>query len=196
MTDFKPKYALSGSLPAVENGALVVTTDSGEAYIDVGDERIKMSDVIQLTQAQILALQDPDPNKVYKASDTGALLTCKVNGNTVSWMELKQSVIVENSNAAVTLTLAYNTLYYLTNASITSITISGITLSPEGFHWSSITFDAPASAPTFAMPENGYYCTGSDCSSGVFTPQASRRYWLAIESDMGGRITIVVRDMT
>ena len=196
MAEFKPKIALSGSLPAVENGALVVTTDTGEEYVDIGNERIKLSDVVQLTKAQILALQNPDPKKLYKATDTKDLLTCQVNGNVISWSELSSANIVENSSAAVTLTLASNTFYYLTNANITSITISGVTNGVEGYHYSTITFDAPATAPTFAMPATGYYCTGSDCSSGVFTPQASKRYWMCIDSDMGGRITICVRDMT
>ncbi len=59
-----------GSTPIVD-GKLRYTTDTAELYMDHGNERIKISDVVRsYTQAQILAMVTALP-KIYIASDTG-----------------------------------------------------------------------------------------------------------------------------
>lgn len=100
------------------------------------------------------------------------------------------SSVVTNTDAAVSLTLADNTIYRCTNASITGLTISGVT---TGFNYATIIFTSPSTAATFAMPNSGYYCKGAACEDGVFTPEANMRYSLAIENE-GDRIAIYVME--
>ena len=98
------------------------------------------------------------------------------------------SGIITSSDATVSLTLANDTIYRCTNASLSSLTIAGLA---TGFRYAAVTFTSPSTPTTFAMPATGYYCVGSSCSGGTFTPTASMRYNLAIE-DEGDRIAIYV----
>lgn len=86
---------------------------------------------------------------------------------------------VEVTDASVSLTLENNKLYYLSNASLSSIVISGVS---SGFKYCGLSFESPAgAAPTFGVPASGFKCLREDCSNGVFTPEAGCRYHLAIE---------------
>lgn len=89
------------------------------------------------------------------------------------------SEVLEISDAAATLTLEQNKMYFLTSQSLSSIVIQGVS---AGFKYCGLSFDSPAdAAPTFGVPSTGFYFTGKDCSSGVFTPQTGVRYHLAVE---------------
>lgn len=99
-----------------------------------------------------------------------------------------ESAEVINTDTEISLTLANNTVYYCTSDSISSLTISGVV---EGFKYAVLIFNSPSTATTFAMPETGYYCTGSGCTDGTFTPEAGKRYSMAIEKEFD-RITIYV----
>lgn len=94
-----------------------------------------------------------------------------------------------NSGDPVTLTLDNNTVYELTSAALTSLTLSGV---ETGFEYASVTFTSGSTATVFAMPATGWYCVGSeDCNAGVFTPAAEMRYNLAICQEFG-RIAVYV----
>lgn len=92
MADFKPKLTVSSNLPStVDNGSLIVTTDTGDLYVDAGGNRIKISDVINGTYASITALESPLAGKLYFATDTHQLLQATYSGNTVVWTVLNGS---------------------------------------------------------------------------------------------------------
>ena len=74
MSDFKPKTTVASNLPAVENGSLIATTDTGDLYVDSGNKRIKLTDVIIGTYSGIRNLLAPLSNKIYFATDTHQLL--------------------------------------------------------------------------------------------------------------------------
>ena len=117
------------------------------------------------------------------AISNGAVTTALDGKSDVSTIETK-------SNASVTLTLANNTIYELTASAVTALTFSGVA---TGFQYAALTFTSGATATTFAMPGSGWYCVGSACSSGTFTPAASMRYNLAIEQE-SDRIAVYVME--
>ncbi len=91
MSEFKPKTTVASSLPAVVNGSLIATTDTGDLYVDSGNRRIKLTDVITGTYSEIKALNAPLPGKLYFATDTHKLLQAVYSGNRVTWTELNSS---------------------------------------------------------------------------------------------------------
>ena len=101
-----------------------------------------------------------------------------------------ESTVETISTASISLTLADNTIYQCTNAAITSLTISGVV---SGFTRATLTFTSPSTASTFAMPASGWYCVGTPCSNGVFTPEADMRYNLAIEQE-SDRVAVYVME--
>ena len=95
-----------------------------------------------------------------------------------------------DSGATITLTLANNTVYELTDTALTSLTLSGVA---TGFKYASVTFTSGTTATVFSMPATGWYCIGAACNSGTFTPEASMRYNLAIEQE-ADRIAVYVME--
>lgn len=195
--NFKPVLRTSSQFnpatTALNEGSLTVLTDTQDLYVDTDDIRIKLSDVVTGTYSAITNNDHPVLGKIYFAVDTHQLLQASSDNGSVVWHELggqAQTAIVNNSNAAVSITLSDNTIYRCTSDSLSSLTISGLA---TGFRYASITFTSPATATTFAMPATGYYCVGAACDNGVFTPEASMRYNLAIE-DEGDRIAIYVME--
>ena len=58
----------------IENGKLRYTTDTGKCFLDIDDKRIQITDInIDYTEAQIKTLTTGIVNKIYVASDTGAV---------------------------------------------------------------------------------------------------------------------------
>lgn len=102
-----------------------------------------------------------------------------------------ESAEVTNTDTEISLTLANNTIYSCTSDAISSLTISGVV---EGFKYATLVFRSPSTKTTFAMPETGYYCTGAGCSDGEFSPEASKRYSMAIMKEFDG-ITIYVAEV-
>lgn len=100
-----------------------------------------------------------------------------------------ESAEVTNADTDISLTLANNTVYSCTSDAISSLTISGVV---NEFKYATIIFRSPGTATTFVMPDSGYYCTGSGCSAGVFTPEASKRYSMAINQEFDGIVIYVV----
>ena len=112
--------------------------------------------------------------RVYKFSDIASV----------------DSSVETETGAAVTLTLANDTVYQCTNEAITSVTISGV---EEGFKCAVIIFNSPSTAAAFSIPETGYYCSGDDCSEGAFTPKADMRYNLYVSKEYD-RIAVYVAE--
>jgi len=101
-----------------------------------------------------------------------------------------ESTVENISTASISLTLADNTIYQCTNAAITDLTLSGVV---AGFVRATLTFTSPSTATTFAMPASGWYCVGTPCSNGVFTPETDMRYNLAIEQE-SDRVAVYVME--
>ena len=175
MSTFKPVITTSNYLPTIGivNGQLIVVTDTKDIYVDSDNTRSKYTDVITGTYNNIVNLLAPLQDKIYFATDTNQLL--QYTGS--EWVNLgqAQSIIVNNSDAAVSITLADNTIYNLTNSNITSITL---TVS-SGLSYCTLCFTAGTST-SFAPPV-GARCIGHDCYGGVFTPLAGREYQIAID---------------
>ena len=91
MADFKPITTVASGLPAVVNGNIIATTDTGDLYVDAGGSRIKLTDVITGTYAAITGLIAPLINKLYFATDTHKLLQASYNNGEVVWHELGNS---------------------------------------------------------------------------------------------------------
>ena len=56
----------------ITDGNVLVTTDTEELYIDIDGKRLHLTDVIRLTESQILATTNPE-KKLYFATDTGKI---------------------------------------------------------------------------------------------------------------------------
>ena len=71
MAKLKVKKGLEANLPAVEDGSLLITTDSKKLYLDNGEERIQVGGVGGVGDTVDLAMSDtsvnPVQNKVIKA---------------------------------------------------------------------------------------------------------------------------------
>ena len=113
-----------------------------------------------------------------------------LEGDIVMTYESPDGTVVTNSDASVTLTLANNKIYQLTNSAVTDLTFSGVA---TGFKYAVLTFTSGSTATTFAMPNSGWYCVGADCTSGTFFPATSMRYNLAIEQE-ADRIAVYVME--
>ena len=95
-----------------------------------------------------------------------------------------QTAEVTISSAVVELNLANNTLYTLSNSAITEIDLDAAT----GMKYCGFEFASGSTAPTFSYPSDGtndWIFEGADCSDGVFVPEASTRYRVAIEAGFG-----------
>lgn len=94
------------------------------------------------------------------------------------------------SSASITLSLANNTLYTFSSSAITEINLSAA----SGMKYCGFEFATGSTAPTFSYPADGtndWIFEGADCSSGVFVPEASTRYRVAIERGFGTYIGTV-----
>ena len=94
------------------------------------------------------------------------------------------------SSASITLSLANNTLYTFSSSAITEINLSAA----SGLKYCGFEFAAGSTAPTFSYPADGvndWIFEGADCSDGVFVPEASTRYRVAIEQGFGTYIGTV-----
>ena len=71
MAKLKVKKGLEANLPAVEDGSLLITTDSKKLYLDNGEERIQVGGVGGVEVTVDVAMSDtsvhPVQNKVIKA---------------------------------------------------------------------------------------------------------------------------------
>ena len=69
MAKLKVKKGLEANLPAVEDGSLLITTDSKKLYLDNGEERIQVGEVggVTVDVAMSDTSVNPVQNKVIKA---------------------------------------------------------------------------------------------------------------------------------
>ena len=83
------------------DGQLIYTKDTGDAYIDVGDKRTKLSDIIFIdTLDQRNAIATPFTNKLYYVAETNFIY--RYNGT--EWVEPKTSAVeAEFDNTETTL---------------------------------------------------------------------------------------------
>jgi len=88
--DFRPITTIASNLPSVTDGNLIVTTDTGELFVDKNSSRIKLSDVYQDTEESIRSLIAPVIGKLYFATDTHKLLQASYSGSTVTWTVLNE----------------------------------------------------------------------------------------------------------
>lgn len=190
--NFKPSFSTSSSFnpatTALNEGALTVLTDTQDIYVDTDDIRIKLSDVVTGTHTAITSQSNPVLGKIYFAVDTHQLLQAYMENGSVIWHELgsqSQSIIVNNSDAAVSIPLADNTIYNLTNNNITSITLTA----SSGLSYCTLCFTAGTNT-TFTKP-SGSTCVGDDCVSGDFTPVSGRSYQIAVDV-LNNSITLYV----
>lgn len=177
MSEFKPIAAAASSIPSnVDNGNFIVTTDTGDSYVDIGNNRIKLTDVIAGTYNNIVGTVAPLTNKIYYATDRQKLLMARYENNSVVWSVISEdSKIINNSSAAVAIELNDNRIYYLTNANITSISLTA----NSNLSYCTLCFTAGTST-TFSPP-TGARCIGHDCSGGIFTPVSGKEYQIAID---------------
>lgn len=73
------------NVPKVD-GQLVYTKDTGEVYLDTGNVRNKISDVVEV--ADIQNVQSPLVSKIYYDEATEKLYKAEIENNTVSWINL------------------------------------------------------------------------------------------------------------
>lgn len=187
MAEFIPKTAVASSLPAVANGSLIATTDTGDLYVDAGGERIKLTDVITGTYAAITALLAPLTGKLYFATDTHQLL--QYSGGAWTVLGWEESEIREVTGSTVDITLEDNKIYYCTNANISSITLTD----SATMNYCTVCFTAGTNM-TFAAPV-GSRSVGFDCSGGVFAPIAGKEYQIAIDK-LNNVLTLYVLKVT
>ncbi len=177
MSEFKPIAAVASSIPSiVGNGNLIVTMDTGDLYVDIGNNRIKLTDVIAGTYNNIVGTVAPLTNKIYYATDRQKLLMARYENNSVVWSVISEdSKIINNSSAAVTIELNDNRIYYLTNANITSISLTA----NSNLSYCTLCFTSGTST-TFSPP-TGARCIGKDCIGGIFIPVSGKEYQIAID---------------
>lgn len=97
------------------------------------------------------------------------------------------STEVAITDTTITQALANNTIYTCSNP-VTSLTVTAA----SGFSYAVMNLVTGSSGMTFSYPASGWTCTGSDCTSGVWTPVASARYSLAFEKIDSSLIVLYV----
>lgn len=194
MSDFKPVITTSQYLSNVSklDGQLVAVYDTLDLYIDrqINQntvQRIKYSDVICDTYNNITGLLSTLPNKIYFATDTHQLLQ-RYNNEWVVLNGGSETSVVTNSDSQVSINLANNTIYNLTNANISSIVLTDT----NSIDYCTICFTAGTST-TFSPPV-GSRCIGYDCSGGIFTPISGKEYQIAVDK-LGNQLTFYVLRM-
>ena len=183
MSEFKPVITTAGLLSSVSpvDGQLIAVFDTGEVYTDKLDSgvitRTRYSDVIVGNHDTLLALEYPLEGKIYFAVDTHQLFHVNYVNDEPIWYELGGSTtqVVNNSNSSVSVALANNTIYNLTNANIISITLTA----SNSLDYCTICFTAGTST-TFSPP-SGTRCIGYDCTGGIFTPVSGKEYQIAVD---------------
>ena len=120
----KPKMSVKSNLPAVDAGSLIVTTDTGDAYVDVGQQRIKLSDVITGTYSEITNLITPLTNKIYFATDTYQLLQATYggrNGSILQWKVLNGYTLPKATTSTVGGVMVDGATLSVTNTGLLSV---------------------------------------------------------------------------
>ena len=177
MANFIPKRTIASRMPGVSDGSLVVAKDTGDLYIDVEDngvvKRVKLSDVVTGTYANITSLLAPLTGKIYFATDTHQLL--QYSGGAWTVLGWEESEIIEVTGSTVNIALADNKIYYCTHSNISSITLTD----SATLNYCTICFTAGTNM-TFSAPV-GSRSIGFDCSGGVFAPVAGKEYQIAID---------------
>lgn len=83
---------------------------------------------------------------------------------------------------------------YVLPTTVTSLTFTGV--KEEYFGCCDIVWETPSTDPTFNIPATGWYCSGSDCSSGAFTPKADTIYILSVIEYPGYKTIIFVHKLS
>lgn len=181
MALFKPVKTTGSNLSnaSVVDGQFIVATDRGEAYVDTTSGRVRIADVITGTYSSITSNLAPLLDKLYFATDTHQLLQAISHNNSLAWVQ----VGLTETTSEVTLTattisqaIANNTIYTCSNP-VSSLTV----VADDNLLYASMNLTTSSSGMAFVMPASGWVCTGSDCTSGVWSPVASKRYCLAFE---------------
>ena len=176
---FKLITAVNSQLSDIDvvNGQVIVTTDRHEVHVDNGNSRKKIGDVITGTYSSITSNESPITGKIYFATDTHQLLQASYDSNTVVWDSLGslQTEVVTITSELISLELQDNKIYYLTNASDASISLTAA----SSLSYCTICFTAGDG--TTWNPPNNARCIGYDCTGGIFTPVPGREYQIAVD---------------
>ena len=172
---------------SIDNGQLLVSIDTKELFVDAGNSRIKLSDVIIGTYSSITSNYTPLTGKIYFATDTHQLLQVTYESNSYVWHQLggSQSEVITISSELISLELQDNKIYYLTNASNASIQLTAA----SSLSYCTICFTA-GDGTTWTVPNNAR-CIGYDCTGGFFTPVSGREYQIAVDK-LNGVLTFYV----
>lgn len=89
------------NVPQVD-GQLIYTKDTGEVYLDVGNSRKKISDVIEIESKS--SVQTPITSKLYYDNSTDILYKVKQDGNEFIWIDITGATVeyVQNQIQALT----------------------------------------------------------------------------------------------
>ena len=90
-------------------------------------------------------------------------------------------------SAEVTITLAENVSYFLSNTALTSVTVTV----GEGVNVGRVELATGETLPTFSWPA-GMIFVGDDCADGVWTPVVSTRYSVLVSQSGFGIIASVL----
>lgn len=93
-------------VPQVD-GQLIYTKDTNEVYLDVGNNRNKISDVIMVANKS--GVVAPVLNKLYYETSTDTLFKAKIENNTIVWVDITGATIdyVDNNFLKKDNTTAY-----------------------------------------------------------------------------------------
>ena len=79
----------------IRDGNIIISKDSLELYIDISDsERVRISDLVKITEEERLGLVAPLPNKLYFITDTNKLYT--YDYTEMNWIDLTYRVTKED----------------------------------------------------------------------------------------------------
>lgn len=92
------KYGLHSNLPSqISNGTIYVTTDEKAMYVDLGDNRIRLSSVINCTYAEWTQLKPPySTEALYYITDKNALVKYSQNNGDDQWIQINSTADIDN----------------------------------------------------------------------------------------------------
>jgi hypothetical protein len=97
------KYGLHSKLPsAISNGTIYVTTDEKAMYVDLGNNRIRLSSVINCTYTEWTQLTPPySQEALYYITDKNALVKYSSDGGSDKWIQINSTADIENILSAM-----------------------------------------------------------------------------------------------
>ena len=92
------KYGLHSNLPSqISNGTIYVTTDEKAMYVDLGNNRIRLSSVINCTYAEWTQLKPPySTEALYYITDKNALVKYSKDNGDDQWIQINSTADIDN----------------------------------------------------------------------------------------------------